>query len=272
MKQTTRLACALVSFVGLVPLVTEGCSDTAASGDAGPATSASAQPTGAAPPQPSASTSAPPQPTDGGADASPSCDVALDAALKPIDTVSTGAVTVLEESGGARLLFVDATAGGPAAASTNPRVYLDLGTGRRVEVSDKAARTSSGWDLALERAVIFTNSGHGGPGVGSAVYVAKPFADVTAADAGGKTFPTERFVDERCAPILDPGGALKTSFDGWYDYDAATNKVTPKTGTFLVKGAKGALYGVAVTQYYATSDGGGPGAAGANYTLRVNPL
>ena len=122
-----------------------------------------------------------------------------------------------------------------------------------------------------DRAVLFTNGGHGGPGSGSAVYVPKPFADVGASDAIGKTFPEERFVDAACDPIVDQTNAVKTTFDGWYDYDLATSRVSPKSGTFLVKGAKGELFKVAVLQYYATPDGGS-GISGANYVLRIGKL
>jgi len=271
MKTTSLFALGLVTFVGAVPLAAQGCSDSSA-GDDGGTTPPSATTTTPAPTTPPTTEPTTP-PTEAGSDAAVvSCTAALENALKPIDKVTTGQVLVLDDSAGARLLFVDATAGGAAGASTNPRTYVDLGAGKRVDVSDKAAQTSTDWDLALERAVIFTNGGHGGAGAGGALLVSKPFADVTAADVAGKTFPAERFVDESCAPIVDQTNAIKTTFDGWYDYDLATSKVAPKNVTFVVKGGKGALYKVAITQYYATPDGGGPGLAGANYTLRVGAL
>ena len=232
-------------------------------------------------PRPSAtatSTSTPPTdaapPSDSAIEASATtCTAALEALMKPIDKVTTGAVTILDEGNPTtgRTVYVDATAGGAAQASTNPRTYVSLTTATRVDVTDKTAKTSADWDLALERAVLFTNGGHGGPGSGSAVYVPKPFADVGASDAIGKTFPEERFVDAACDPIVDQTNAVKTTFDGWYDYDLATSRVSPKSGTFLVKGAKGELFKVAVLQYYATPDGGS-GISGANYVLRIGKL
>lgn len=270
MKRNTLFALGLLSIAALVPVAASGCSDTEATADASTPTAdavATTEPEAAATTEPDATV------VDSAKETSvQGCTAALETLLKPIDKVSTGEVTILADGGGERLLFVDATAGGAAGASQNPRTYVSLATGKRVDVTDKSAATSTDWDLALERAVLFTNSGHGGPGSGSAVYVAKPFADVTAADAAGKTFPAEAFVDGSCNPIVDQTGAIKSTFDGWYDYDGATNKVTPKTGTYVVKGGKGALYKVAITQYYATADGGGPGLAGANYTIRVGAL
>jgi hypothetical protein len=200
-----------------------------------------------------------------------SCGAALATALLPIDKASAAEVSVLSESGGARTLFVDATAGGPAQAPSEPRVYLDLTTGKRVDVSDVAAATSTAWDLSLERTTLFTNSGHGGPGEGGAVFLrGKDEASVTAADASGLV--EEKFVDDACAAIPDRSGrGFKTSFDDWYDYDMATNRPSPADGTYLVRGAAGKLFKVRLLDYYATPDGG-TGEASGRFTLRVTPV
>src|SRR5262249_17813204 len=156
------------------------------------------------------------------------------------------------------------SAGGLGPDAMNPRVYLDLAAGARVAVTDRSAGASTAWDLALKRPVLFTNSGDGGPGKGGAVYLDKPFAQVTTAAASGMFFPPERFFDADCNPLLDAMNAVKTSFDGWYDYDVASHKVTPAMGTWLVKGATGKLYKVQFVSYYATRDGG-EGMAGGRY-------
>jgi hypothetical protein len=200
-----------------------------------------------------------------------SCTAAAEQLLKPIDTVSTGEVSVLSDSAGIKTLFVDAAAGGTAGAATNPRLYVNLETTSRVSVTDKTAGASTGWDLAIKRPILFTNSGDGGSGQGGALLVSKDFDSVTTADASGKTFAPESFFEADCTPKVDATGAVKTSFDGWYDYDTATNVLTPHAGTWIVRGATGKLYKVQILSYYATPDGG-VGQSGGRYTLKVGAL
>lgn len=200
-----------------------------------------------------------------------SCTAARAQLLKPIDALSTGEVKVLSEAAGKKTLFVDASAGGNAAANTNPRVYVNLETASRVEVTDTSAATSTAWDLAIKRPVLFTNGGDGGSGQGGAVQIAKGFDAVTAADAADKTFAPESFFGAECAAKTDPTGAVMTSFDGWYDYDQATNVLTPKTATWIVKGGTGKLFKVRILSYYATPDGG-TGQSGGRFLLEVGAL
>ncbi|MBX3218378.1 MAG: hypothetical protein KF850_40610 [Labilithrix sp.] len=205
--------------------------------------------------------------SDGGDD---SCEAARRTALLPVSEVSTAEVSVLSEDGTTKTLFVDATAGGPAGAATQPRVYVDLATGSRVDLSDVAAASSTAWDLAIERSYIFTNGGEGGPGQGGARFVSKAQDDVTAADATGLV--TEKFFDEDCNQIPDRSGrGFKTSFDDWYDYDMETNKLTPFDGTYVVRGGTGKLYTVRIVTYYANPDGG-VGEVSGRFVLRVAPL
>jgi HmuY protein len=199
------------------------------------------------------------------------CTAAREQLLKPVDSVSTGEVTVLSNAAGVRTLFVDAAAGGTAGANTNPRLYLHLETATRVSVTDKTATSSTAWDLAIKRPILFANSGDGGPGQGGALLVAKDFDAVTSADAAGATFVPESFFEDDCTPKTDQTGAVKTTFDGWYDYNPATNGLSPHAGTWLVKGATGKLYKVQILSYYATPDGG-VGQAGGRYTLKVGAL
>ncbi|NOU28635.1 MAG: hypothetical protein HOO96_12075 [Polyangiaceae bacterium] len=209
---------------------------------------------------------------DAGIDAGPTCTAAKEQLLKPIDTVSTGEVTVLADSGGLRTVYVDASAGGTAAQGTNPRIYINLETATRAPVTDRSAASSTAWDLAIKRPVLFANSGDGGPGTGGGIFFpGKSLGELTAADAAGKTFPRETFFDAECNALLDPTGAVKTSFDGWYDYDGATNQVTPKAGAWIIRGGTGKLYKVRIDGYYATGDGG-VGMSGGRYLLTVGAL
>lgn len=211
--------------------------------------------------------------TDSGSDApaAQQCTAAKEQLLKPIDTVSSGTVIILADEAGIRTVFVDATAGGsPASAATNPRIYLNLDTLTRVEVTDKTAEASTGWDLALKRAVLFTNSGDGGPGTGGAVFLEDvAFDTVTATTAA--TLKTESFFLEDCKPNVDQVGSVATTFDGWYEYGGANNKLTPFAGTWVVKGGTGKLFKVQILDYYSFADGGTNGAAAA-YTLKVGAL
>lgn len=214
---------------------------------------------------------------DAGSDAGSSsggtqCTQAYKDFLLPIDSVSTGAVSVVSDSGGVKTLYVDASAGGINKAPKSPRVYVNLGTGARVDVTDVSALQSKDWDLALKRDVIFTNSGDGGPGQGGAAEVSKSFASVGAADADGATIAAESFFDADCNRKQDPTGAVLTTFSDWYDYDQTTHIPSPKANTtFIVKGADGTRYKVAITSYDALPDGGTGTNYGA-YLLQVSPL
>ena len=207
----------------------------------------------------------------GGADSASSCSAAIAQTLKPIDSVSKGAVTLLSDTGGVKALAIDATAGGANAFANNPYIYVNLSTGTRVDVTDKTARASTDWDLALKRYVIYTNSGDGGGGRGGALHVTTPFDGVTSADAKG-TFGTEVFFDADCNAQKDAIGGLLTTFSDWYAYDSQSNRLTPAAPlTYVVKGGTGKLFKVALQSYYGEPDGGA-GTAGGFILLQVAPL
>jgi hypothetical protein len=190
------------------------------------------------------------------------CSSARETALKPIDSVSKGAVTSL--AGG--VYVIDASAGGFDAAASNPWIYVSLSSGMRVDLTDKQAFTSTDWDLGLKRAVLRTNDGDSGPGGGGAQFLpGKSFDSVTMADA--TKIATESWFDDECVPKTDATGAIQTTFDGWYDYAMSTMVVTPKAGTWIVRDAKGALYKLEIEDYYSKTDGT-TGATGAHYKLR----
>lgn len=203
------------------------------------------------------------------ADTAPSCTSARDTALKPVEKVSTGEIKTLETVGEVKTLYVDASAGGSAMSSMNPWTYLDLATATRVDVNDKAALTAATWDLAFKRPLLRANSGDSGSGSGGAVFLkGKAFDTVTGADAKAAMPVAEDWFDDMCTLKADATGAIKTTFDGWYVYEMATMKLTPAAGTWIVRGAKGALYRVEIQTYYANPDGT-VGATSARYKLRV---
>ena len=199
-----------------------------------------------------------------------SCSAAIAQTLMPIDKVSRGIVSVVpSEAGAERDLFIGAYAGGPSAAATNPYVYVNLASATRVDVTDVVARTSTDWDLAFKRYIIFTNGGDGGVGQGAATHVATPFDSVVAADATGMV--TESFFDANCNGKTDQLGGLVTTFSDWYSYDQATNMLTPQSLTYIVRGGTGQLYKVAIQTYYGSVNGG-TGPFGGDYVIRVGAL
>lgn len=229
------------SFV-LLGLAVAACSSSSTSTPAGPAPTPEAG-------VPEAGTDAPPGGTQ--------CTSAREQLLLPIDKVSIGAVSIISDVGGKKTIYVDAAAGGLPNAAKSPRVYVDLGSGTRVAVTDKSAVTSKDWDLALKRAVIFTNSGDAGIGIGGGLQLAKPFASVTAADVTAGATTKESFFDADCNAKLAPDGAPATTFSDWYDYDQATNIPSPKTNvTYVVRGGTGRQYKVGIKAYDALPDGG----------------
>ena len=210
--------------------------------------------------------------TGEGGSAGSQCTAAREATLKPIDKVATQAVSIVEEAGGATLLYVDGSAGGTQNASRNPYVYINLETLSKVDVTDKSALESTDWDLAIKRTIIFTNGGDGGPGQGGAARVGKDFADVTSAD--GAKMETEKFFDEECNAILDQANFLTTTFSpDWYTYDEANNGVIPVTGlTHVVTGGTGKKYKVAIESYTGKPDGTTTSPSGGYFLLRIAPL
>jgi heme-binding HmuY-like protein len=205
------------------------------------------------------------------------CSAARAQLLGSIDSVSTGAVDIITTSGATRTLFVDASAGGINGESSHPWIFVNLGSGTEVNVTDKTSVSSAAWDLALKRPIIYTNSGDGGAGQGGAVLVTKDFAQVTAADAASATFVTESFFDAQCNPKLDPTSAVLTSFSSWYDYDPSSHMLTPAAGTWLVHGGDGKLYAVQILTYYGSpsgvpDDGGTTNSEGGTYVLEVKAL
>ncbi len=204
----------------------------------------------------------------GGSSGGTQCTAAREQSLPPIDKVSTGAVSVVSDAGGTKTIYVDASAGGSGNSGKSPRVYVDLGAGARVDVTDKSAATSKDWDLAIKRTVIFTNSGDGGPGTGGAATLSKAFASVSAADVSAANPVAEAFFKADCELNVDQIGQLQTTFSGWYDYEESKNIPTPKPNvTYVVRGGTGRQYKVAIKAYDALPDGGSRNNASTGFYL-----
>ena len=197
------------------------------------------------------------------------CSAARDTLLVPINKTSAGEVTVLSDTGGVKTIYVDASAGGINKAAANPRVYIDLGAGTRVDLTDATATTSADWDLALKRPVIYTNGGDSGPGAGGAVEIDQAFDAITDAQVMSAVTASESFFDADCNPKYDQtGSTVLTTFSNWYDYDMTTMIPSPDPGrTFVVKGGTGRLYKVGIKAYDALADGGSRNNMSTGYFL-----
>lgn len=212
----------------------------------------------------------------GGEDAV-SCESARATLLGPIASVSTGLVTISSEEDGVISVVVDGSAGGIAAAATNPYIYVSLASKARVEVSDVQADASTAWDIAFKRDNIRSNNGDSGPGQAQiAALDAADFDTVTGDAATTATFERDQFIDPAtCEAILDATNKPLTSFDGWYDYDPVTNGLAPADKVYLVRSGDGtALYKLKLTAYYAeVSDGaGGTVRKSAVYSFKYKAL
>lgn len=197
------------------------------------------------------------------------CSAALRQAVSLVDEVATTRVDVLESSAAELTLYVDATA--PQGPDKSPWVYISLATGAKLELTDLEALTSSAWDLGFKRASIRTNSGDSGPGRGGAFKVRLPWDSVDASTLGDQAVPAEHWFDDECTLIAEPVTGVVTTFSGWDEYDTVTHELTPADAVYLTRGADGALYKLALLDFYSNPDGT-TGRIAARYRLRVAPL
>ncbi len=209
----------------------------------------------------------------GGSSMSPPrpCSGALKQSLGLVDDVSTAPVSTVDETASERTLFIDASAGGIEGQDEHAWVYVSLAEGAPVALTDLEALESRGWDLAFKRFLVRTNSGDSGPGAGGAVRIALDWEAVDSSTLGNTALPTEEWFDEDCALEVGVNDDLITTFTGWSEYDEEEHVLNAADVTYIVAGADGALYKVAILDYYATPTGAHGKTAG-NYLVRVAPL
>jgi hypothetical protein len=253
--QCTPLALALV----LGACTSEALDNNAGSGGAGGAASAKGGSSGAS------------GTTHSGGNGS-GCSAALRQAITLVDKVTPGNVTLLGETAGEKLIYVDASTGGIGGQDIQPWVYLSLRTGKRVDLTDLEALNSTVWDLALKRAVLRTNSGDSGPGAGGAARVMQSYTQLSAANADTITLEVETWFDSDCTLLTDVTGAVLTTFADWSLYDETTHQLTPAPWPYVVRGADGALYKLAILDYYSKPDGSSGASDGGHYKLRAAAL
>ncbi|MEM6791036.1 MAG: HmuY family protein [Myxococcota bacterium] len=211
--------------------------------------------------------------TGTGAGGAFTCQTARENALQANDGVSSGEIIILDDNGGDREVFIDATAGGFQAASQNPWVYIDLDTMTRVAIDDFQSFDDGGWDLAVKRTSLRNNSMHSGAGNGGTAWLnGATFESVTLADAQSATLEQEVWFDGQCNYQTDAIGTLVTSFGTWYNYLGA-GALVPLDGVFVVRAADGqSFYKLQILNYYANPDGSVDGPTSARYLVRVQAL
>ena len=94
---------------------------------------------------------------------------------------------------------------------------------------------------------------------------------VDRATLGSKSLPSEDWFDGDCELELGDTGDIVTTFNAWDEYDEATHVLTPADVVYVMAGADGALYKLAILDYYSTP-AGGHGNVAARFKLRVAPL
>jgi HmuY protein len=162
------------------------------------------------------------------------------------DAGPTETVTVVENADGSSTVRVNAT-------DLEAWVYLDLSELAQMEPADPA--TSADWDLALQRFHYALDGGVSGAGQGALIVVdGAELADVSAA-------PAEEWVTDLPDDAVDedvlPEYAFETAEEGWYDYDPASHRLSPKQRVYVVRGGAGALFALRIDTYY-----NGPGTPG----------
>ena len=137
------------------------------------------------------------------------------------------------------LRFAEVPQAGRRVDAASGWTYLTV-AGAVVAIPDPD--TSSGWDFAINRTRMRTNSGSSGSGLGGAMWAAE---DAAYEDLSEVT--TVGFVVDRELQVLFPMNAGLESGNpilwDWYHYNATTHEVSPKERVLLVRGADGESYG-----------------------------
>lgn len=127
---------------------------------------------------------------------------------------------------------------GQPVPGTNKFTFYSMKNNAIVPNADSA---STKWDVAFRGTTIITNGGTSGPGQGGVSVQSGIFDDI-------KTVPaTATFTQDSKAAYGIPSG----SGNGWYNYNPATNIISPIAGkVFLLKTAEGKYAKMEILSYY----------------------
>ncbi len=139
-------------------------------------------------------------------------------------------------------------------AATGHYTFFNLKDGKQVALTDSA---STKWDIAFRGTNILVNGGASGPGQGGAMVLNGVYNDITEltlaggvpTGAAGATLHTPFQTDSATGTTKL---AITTgSGNGWYNYDAAANLITPKAGRVLIiRTADGKYARLEILSYY----------------------
>lgn len=142
-----------------------------------------------------------------------------------------------------------------APISLNQFAFVSLRTGGVVLTYDAASRAdsaSTSWDIAFQSTNIIFNGGSSGPGAGAAVILEQTFESVTEAPSDDM-FRTDGIsvCTTSSGDAGPPFAVCPGSDNGWYNYNPATNLISPLAGrTVVVRTADGRFAKVRILSYY----------------------
>lgn len=127
---------------------------------------------------------------------------------------------------------------------TKKYTLFSFKTGAVVANSDSA---TTAWDLGFNGTTIVVNSGTSGPGSAGAQVVIGLFDEL-------ETAPESGYLTDDKNSVSAPYAIQKGSGNGWYNYDPATNVITPIAGrVIVVKTSEGKFAKVEILSYYKDS-------------------
>jgi hypothetical protein len=200
-------------------------------------------------------------------------DIILDLSLQD-DKISDGEVSN-ETDGDDFITYVDATAGGYSAASSNPWVYFrftDSGA-ERVDIDDVTALQSMDWDMSMRRYLVRINGGTSGPScVGAVPLLEADYADVEALP-DDSPWVEDGFYTDDCTFVTDTSGlpnSPQVAMGQWWEYPGCVaTTMTPH----VIRLASGRQLKIVIEAYYGEgqencNDRGAMGSDSANMTIR----
>ncbi|ADO75066.1 HmuY family protein [Stigmatella aurantiaca] len=127
------------------------------------------------------------------------------------------------------------------ATSQTEWIGMDLDTRRQ-----ESAGTDAKWDVAFQRFHIRTRGGTSGTGgVEVAMLSSVELTQVSQAPQAGYTVDAVDGDDEDTNPDSPFEGG-----EGWYSYDLATHKLTPRAQVYFIRSDTGAYFKLQLTGYY----------------------
>lgn len=127
---------------------------------------------------------------------------------------------------------------------TKKFTFFSFTTGAIIANADSV---TTKWDIGFNGTTIIVNSGTSGPGAASAQVLSVIFDEV-------KTAPTTGYLTDNINAAPASYAIPRGSGNGWYNYDGATNVITPIAGrVIMVKTSEGKYAKMEILSYYKDS-------------------